>query len=156
MLPELRERLTAGLATVKLSDAMKKTWLDQIAAIHLQAMRRPLGAEAASGPVTVDLQLEAELPPEPPPAAAPDVASPLENRQIGETVSVQLYGDWTDLQLLWMSDNGYFLLFAGSGEASRSFTRKALDKMFAQGLLRAGDSNSALQRASDKIIRSRQ
>jgi hypothetical protein len=157
MLPDLTERLTAGLATVKLSDAMKKAWLDQIAALHLQAMRRPLGAEAASGPVTVDLQLEDELLPEPSsPAAAPDAPSPLATLQIGDSISVQLNGEWTDLQLLWMSDNGYFLLFAGSGEASRSFTRKALDKMFAQGLLRAGDSNSALQRASDKIIRSRQ
>jgi hypothetical protein len=69
---------------------------------------------------------------------------------------MQLNGEWLELQLLWMSDNGYFLLFAGSGEASRSFTRKALDKMVAQGLLRTVDSSSALQRASDKIIRSRQ
>jgi len=157
MIPELVERLVAGLATVKLSEAMKKTWLDQIAAIHLQAMRRPLGAEAVSGPVTVDLQLEDEMLPEPPAApASPEAALTIANLQVGDSVSMQLNGEWLELQLLWMSDNGYFLLFAGSGEASRSFTRKALDKMIAQGLLRTADSSSALQRASDKIIRSRQ
>ena len=159
MIPELVERLMAGMATVKLSEAMKKAWLDQIAAIHLHAMRRPLGTEATSGPVTVDLELEDELPPAPPPpapGAPPDASSPLANLQVGDTISMQLHGEWADLQLLWTSDNGYFLLFAGSGEDSRSFTRKALDKMVAQGLLRAADSSSALQRAGDKIIRGRQ
>jgi hypothetical protein len=159
MIPELVERLTAGMATVKLSEAMKKAWLDQIAAIHLHAMRRPVGAEAAGGPVTVDLELEDELPPAPPPpepAPPPDASSPLAGLQVGDTIAMQLNGEWADLQLLWTSDNGYFLLFAGSGEASRSFTRKALEKMVAQGLLRAGDANSALQRAGDKIIRGRQ
>ncbi|MFL6697243.1 MAG: DUF1631 family protein [Vitreoscilla sp.] len=159
MMPGLVERLTAGMATVQLSDAMKKAWLEQIAAIHLHAMRRPLGAEAAAGPVTVDLQLEDELPPAPPPPAVnppPDAASPIAALQVGDSVSMQLDGEWTDLQLLWTSENGYFLLFAGSGEASRSFTRKALDKMVAQGLLRSADASSALQRASDKILRGRQ
>lgn len=156
MTPGLMASLTAGLATVKLSEAMRKTWLDQIAAIHLQAMRRPLGAEAASGPVTVDLQLEDELPPEPAPPTPPEAQPLVANLQVGDTVAMQLNGEWLELQLLWMSDNGYFLLFAGSGEGSRSFTRKALDKMVAQGLLRSPDASSALQRASDKIIRERQ
>ena len=160
MMPELVERVTAGMATVKLSDAMKKAWLDQIAAIHLHAMRRPLGEEAIAGPVTVDLELDDELPP---PAAAagarvapPDASSPLASLQIGDSVSLQLNGEWADLQLLWTSDNGYFLLFAGNDGQSRSFTRKALDKMVAQGLLRTADASSALQRAGDKIIRGRQ
>jgi hypothetical protein len=158
MIPELVERLTAGMATVKLSDAMRKAWLDQLAAIHLHAMRRPLGADAISGPVTVDLELDDELPPPPPPAPmspTTDAASPIASLQIGDNVSMQLHGDWKDLQLLWTSDNGYFLLFAGSGDASHSFTRKALEKMFAQGLLRTADSSSALQRASDELIRRR-
>ena len=157
MVPELVDRLTAGMATVKLSDAMRKAWLEQLAAIHLHAMRRPLGAEAASGPVTVDLELDDELPPDPPPPPAPaaDPSSPIATLQIGDSVTLQLHGEWTDLQLLWTSENGYFLLFAGSGEGSHSFTRKALEKMFAQGLLRTPDSASALQRAGDEIIRRR-
>ena len=156
MIPELVDRLTAGMATVKLSDAMKKAWLDQLAAIHLHAMRRPLGEVAASGPITVDLELDDELPPAPPPPAPPaDASSPIAGLQIGDSVTMQLHGDWVDLQLLWTSDNGYFLLFAGAGEASHSFTRKALEKMLAQGLLRTADASSALQRASDEIIRRR-
>ena len=75
--------------------------------------------------------------------------------QVGDHVTLQLHGDWTDLQLLWMSDNGYFLLFAGAGDATHSFTRKALEKMFAQDLLRTADASSALQRASDELIRRR-
>ena len=159
MVPELVERVTAGMAMVKLSDAMRKAWLDQIAAIHLHAMRRPLGEEATAGPVTVDLELDDELPPPPPPPAPgppPDASSPLATLQIGDSVSLQLNGEWADLQLLWASDNGYFLLFAGNDGQSRSFTRKALEKMVAQGLLRTADASSALQRAGDKIIRDRQ
>ncbi|MEO5686491.1 MAG: DUF1631 family protein [Burkholderiaceae bacterium] len=158
MIPALVDRVTAGMATVQLSEAMRKAWLDQLAAIHLHAMRRPLGTESTSGPVTVDLELDDELPPAPsPPPMSPkaDGSSPVAALQIGDNVTMQLHGDWKDLQLLWMSDNGYFLLFAGSGDASRSFTRKALEKMFAQGLLRTADSSSALQRASDELIRRR-
>jgi hypothetical protein len=156
MIPELVERLTAGMATVKLSEAMRKAWLDQLAAIHLHAMRRPDGAAAASGPVTVDLELDDELPPVvAAPVAAADVGSPVASLQVGDNVTLQLHGDWMDLQLLWTSDNGYFLLFAGAGEGSHSFTRKALEKMFAQGLLRTSDTSSALQRAGDEIIRRR-
>ena len=156
MIPELVDRLMAGMATVKLSDAMKKAWLDQLAAIHLHAMRRPLGEEAAAGPITVDLELDDELPPvSTPPAAPADAASPIASLQIGDSVTMQLHGDWVDLQLLWTSENGYFLLFAGAAEASHSFTRKALEKMLAQGLLRTADASSALQRAGDEIIRRR-
>ena len=156
MIPELVERVTAGMATVRLSDAMRSAWLDQLAAIHLHAMRRPVGEEAVAGPVTVDLALDDELPP-PPPATAPspDASSPVASLQVGDSVSMQLHGDWSDVQLLWISDNGYFLLFAGSGDASHGFTRKALEKMAAQGLLRTADAASALQRAGDELIRRR-
>ena len=157
MIPELVDRMTAGMATVKLSDAMRKAWLDQIAAIHLHAMRRPVGDEAAAGPVTVDLELDDELPPPPPPAPSPppDAGSPVSRLQIGDSVTMQLHGDWTELQLLWMSDNGYFLLFAAPGDASHSFTRKALEKMHGQGLLRTDDASSALQRAGEQLARRR-
>ncbi len=156
MIPELVDRLTVGMATVKLSEAMRKAWLDQLAAIHLHAMRRPHGTSAASGPVTVDLELDDELPPVvAAPVTSADAGSPVAGLQVGDSVTMQLNGDWMDLQLLWTSDNGYFLLFAGAGEASHSFTRKALEKMFAQGLLRTSDASSALQRAGDEIIRRR-
>ncbi|MFL6628302.1 MAG: DUF1631 family protein [Vitreoscilla sp.] len=158
MIPQLVERVTAGMTTVKLSDAMRKAWLDQIAAIHLHVMRRPEGEEPAGGPVTVDLQLDDELPPPPPPPPPPpvDTASPVAGLQIGDSVTLQLHGEWVDLQLLWVSENGYFLLFAGAGDATQSFTRKALEKMAAQGLLRTADASSALQRAGDELIRRRQ
>jgi hypothetical protein len=41
------------------------------------------------------------------------------------------------------------------GDGARGFTRKALEKMFAQGLLRTPDSASVLRRAGDEIIRRR-
>ena len=154
MIPELVERVTAGMATLKLSDAMKKAWLDQLAAIQLQALRRPLGTAPTSGPVTVDLALDDELPPAAP-RMATSASGPLGGLQVGDSVTMQLHGDWMDLQLLWMSDNGQFLLFAGGGDGSHSFTRTALEKMLAEGLLRTADASSALQRAGDEIIRRR-
>ena len=154
MIPELVERVTAGMATLKLSDAMKKAWLDQLAAIQLQALRRPLGTAPTSGPVTVDLALDDELPPAAP-RTAPSASGPLAGLQVGDSVTMQLHGDWLDLQLLWRSDNGQFLLFAGGGDGSHSFTLAALEKMLGQGLLRTADASSALQRAGDEIIRRR-
>lgn len=154
MIPGLVERVTAGMATVKLSDAMRTAWLDQLAAIQLHALRRPLGTAPTSGPVTVDLQLDDELPSTLPRADA-SAPGPLGGLQVGDSVTLQLHGDWMDLQLLWMSDNGQFLLFAGRGDGSHSFTRAALERMLAEGLLRTADSSSALQRAGDEIIRRR-
>ncbi len=156
LIPELVDRLTAGMATVQLSDAIRKAWLDQLAAIHLHVLRRPSGTAPTSGPVTVDLELDDEVPPAAPaPARAPDPADPLGALQAGDTVAMQLHGDWLDVQLLWISDNGRFLLFSGANGGSHSFTRKALGKMLEQGLLRITEPRSALERASDEIIRRR-
>jgi hypothetical protein len=157
LIPELVERLTAGMATVQLSDAIRAAWLEQLAAIHLHALRRPVGTAPTSGPVTVDLELDDELPPaEPaqPRTFAP--TGPLAALQVGDSVAMQLHGDWINVQLLWMSDNGQFLLFSGAnGGGSHSFTRAALHKMLEQGLLRMSEGRSALERASDEIMRRR-
>ncbi|MEP6503199.1 MAG: DUF1631 family protein [Betaproteobacteria bacterium] len=155
LIPELVERLTAGMATVQLSEAIRKAWLEQLAAIHLHALRRPAGTAPTSGPVTVDLELDDELPPAAPAPRVVDPTDPLGALQVGDTVAMQLHGDWMDVQLLWLSDNGEFLLFSGANGGSRSFTRKALRKLLEQGLLRTTEARSALERASDEIIRRR-
>lgn len=154
MIPGLVERVTAGMATVELSDAMKRAWLDQLAAIQLHALRRPSGTPPTAGPVTVDLALDDELP-SVAPSTVGNASGPLARLQVGDSITLQLHGDWMDVQLLWMSDNGQFLLLAGGGEGSHSFTRTALEKMLAEGLLRTADSGSVLQRAGDEIIRRR-
>ena len=154
MMPVLVDQLSAGMATVDLSTALKDAWLGQLAALHLKALRRPVGAEPEAGPITVDLVLDDEIPAAPPVAAG--AAAALEDLQVGDTLGMQLHGDWVDLQLLWTSDNGQFLLFSGAtGSGSHSFTRNALQKMQRQGLLRLADAGSALARASDEIIRRR-
>jgi hypothetical protein len=155
LIPELVERLTAGMATVQLSGAIRTAWLDQLAAIHLHVLRRPAGTAPTSGPVTVDLELDDELPPAAPAPRAIDPADPLGALQVGASVAMQLHGDWLDVQLLWLSDNGQFLLFSGTNGGSHSFTRTALHKMLEQGLLRTSEARSALERASDEIIRRR-
>ncbi len=155
LVPELVERLTAGMATVQLSDAIRATWLDQLAAIHLHVLRRPTGTEPTSGPVTVDLSLDDALPPAPPPAPA-DSSDPLAALQVGDAVEMQLHGDWISAQLLWTSENGQFLLFSDAvNGGSHSFTRTALRKMLAEGLLRTADARSALERASEELYRRR-
>jgi hypothetical protein len=157
LVPALVERLTAGMATVQLSDAIRAAWLEQLAAIHLHVLRRPTGTAPTTGPVTVDLELDDELPAAAAPAPAPvDPSDPLGGLQVGDTVDMQLHGDWTGAQLLWMSDNGQFLLFSDTvNGGSHSFTRTALRKMLEQGLLRTSEARSALERASDQIIRRR-
>ena len=51
---------------------------------------------------------------------------------------------------------GGHVIMLGPNNDEQRFTRKALEKMAAQGLLRTADSSSALQRASDELIRRRQ
>jgi hypothetical protein len=154
MMPVLVDQLTAGMATVNLSPALKQAWLGQLAGLHLAALGRATGTEAAAGPITVDLKLddEVDLPTRP---VGLDAASPLAELQVGDTLGMQLHGDWVDLQLLWTSDTGQFLLFGGANGGSHSFTRTALLKMHDQGLLRVTEARSALERATDQIIRAR-
>ncbi len=168
MMPILVEQLSAGMVAVGVPEAHRQAWLDKFAAHHLQALGRAAGA-AVMAPITVDLALDDELPP---PASEATPILPPESRlslpyagepqplasdlQVGDCLGLQLHGDWTDVQLLWMSDCGQFLLFAGMhNKRSHSFTRRALVLMEAEGMLRTVEERSALERATDEIVRRR-
>jgi hypothetical protein len=166
LIPPLVERLRTGMARVGLGAEHRDAWLDRLAALHVKAMqRRPEDADV-DAPLTIDLKLEDAAPS----AFGDDVARAAEAAggavsgpgvdalaalEVGDVLAMRVDDVWTDVQLLWMSENGHFLLFASPGGASHSVTRRALGRMLAEGLVRTAEGRSALQRATQRISRLR-
>jgi hypothetical protein len=166
LIPPLVERLRTGMARVGLGAEHRDAWLDRLATLHVKAMqRRPEDADI-DAPLTIDLKLEdAE-----PSAFDDDVARAAEAAgaavtgpgaeilaalEVGDVLAMRVDDAWTDVQLLWMSENGHFLLFASPDGGSHSVTRRALGRMLAEGLVRTADGRSALQRATRRLSRHR-
>lgn len=150
ILPGLVKRLAAGLVALGLSSEQRKAWLNQLAGLHMTAMRRAIGASSDSGPITVDLELDGELSSRvefdmtlsghecTPSSVEPDAECPALLRQlkVGDTFDMQLQGSGVAMRLLWISDNGEFLFFTSAhGGGSHSFTRRTLMKMHREGLM---------------------
>lgn len=88
-------------------------------------------------------------------ANAPEPASDLLTRlQVGDALRLQLQGQWCVSQLLWMSDNGHFLLFSGAASGvSHSFTRRALERLQREGLIQPLPDAQVLQQAAQGVRR---
>jgi hypothetical protein len=114
---------------------------------------RPAAATANDAPST------ASRPTPPGPAMAdapaPEPASDLLSRlQVGDALRLQLQGQWCVSQLLWMSDNGHFLLFSGAAAGvSHSFTRRALERLQREGLIQPLPDAQVLQQAAQGVRR---
>ena len=109
-------------------------------------------------PLTIDLALEDELPPAEAPAAEPFVlrglpppVDPVAALAIGDSLALQLQGEWVDVALVWRSDNGHFLLLARPDGRSLSVTRSSLQRLLDEGLARTADAASALARATNRM-----
>ncbi len=72
----------------------------------------------------------------------------------GDPLRLFLDGRWSRVQLLWRSDRGNFLLFAGEsiGE-THSITRGALERLSAAGLVRPLEELSLSRRAFAAVER---
>lgn len=116
--------------------------LAQPAVTTATAPSPPPSQPASPGPAVAD-------------ATAPEPASDLLTRlQVGDALRLQLQGQWCVSQLLWMSDNGHFLLFSGAAPGvSHSFTRRALERLQREGLIQPLPDAQVLQQAAQGVRR---
>jgi hypothetical protein len=92
-------------------------------------------------------------------AAAPEdqpaPAVPLVDRlRVGSWCDVYLSGGWTRAQLFWRSPQGLFFMFSSkvAGRA-HSMTRRAVERLAKDGLIRLAEDNPLLDRAVDSVLR---
>ena len=86
-------------------------------------------------------------------AAAADIKDWLTGLQAGQRMKIFLLGQWATARLIWRSDNGQFFMFSSAlGSGSHSLTRRALERLRAEGLVTEVQDASLLARAVESLI----
>lgn len=180
LLPGLLQRLRSGMALIALPDAEQQAVLDALMPIHAESLRPgPRAASEALTPEQIVQRMREEIIPDAPlprpfsdsvidlasmdtvPAdfLATDVGAPeeaarhIDTLQPGERLRMFVRGRWTRVQLLWRSDKGLYLLFAGEQPGlTHSITRRALERLDAAGLVRPLEDKPTVQRAIDTLV----
>lgn len=81
-------------------------------------------------------------------------ANRIEGLRPGACLRLLLHGRWTRVQLLWRSERSHFFLFAGEIAAhTHSVTRRALERLNAEGLVQTLEARPLVQRAVDGLLR---
>ncbi|MFT3664338.1 DUF1631 family protein [Piscinibacter sp.] len=180
LLPGLLQRLRGGMALIGLPEAEQQALLDALMPIHAEALRP--AARAASEKLTAEQivqRMRDEVIPETPlprpfsdsvidlasmdtvPAdflhtdigAPEEAARRVDRLQPGERLRLFVRGRWTRVQLLWRSDGGLYLLFAGEQPGqTHSITRSALERLDGAGLLQPQEDKPLVQRAIDTLV----
>ena len=181
LLPSLLQRIRDGMALIGLPEAERRAVLDELLAVHTEALRPGKGGEEPElTPQQIVQQLRDEALPtastRPPfseslidlssmetvPAEAmsgsgsmdDDPARRIDAMAPGDRYQLFLHGRWTRVQLLWRSVGGRFFLFAGvDPKRSHSVTRRALERLSEEGLMKPLDDVSLVQRAVDSLMR---
>ena len=180
LLPSMLARLRSGMALIDLPTAEQSHLLEELMAIHTEALR-PGGRAGEAAPLTpeqivqrirdevlpastghggfgdsvIDLgsmeTVPAELMPESP---GDEPAQRVDALRPGDRRRLFVHGRWACVQVLWRSDQGLFFLFAGERATStHSVTHRALEKLAAAGLLQPLEARSLVQRALDNVAR---
>jgi hypothetical protein len=182
LLPSLLERLRGGMALVGLPAGEQGRVLDELMAIHTEALRPGArGGAAALTPEQIVQQLRDE---ELPLASAPmafsdsvidlgsmetvpadvmlgdtpqrgdDMSRRIDLLRPSERLRLFLQGRWAHLQLLWLSERAHFYVFAGETPGrTHSVTRRALERLATEGLMQPPETRTLVQRALDSVMR---
>ncbi|WP_119354550.1 DUF1631 family protein [Azohydromonas sediminis] len=177
LLPSLLGTLRSGMASIALPDAERDAVLDELLAVHTEALRgRAAGDTRAPGAADVVQRLRDELradepPPRPFGDSVIDVASmetvpaeflptgiddghvPADTFAVGQMRRMFVGGRWTRVQLLWRSERGQYLLLADDTDArtTHSMTRRALERLQAARLVQPLPPSSLVQRTIEKL-----
>ena len=182
LLPGLLKRLRAGMEMIHLPSAEQDAVLNELMAIHTEALRP--NARADSGTLTpeeivqrmrdevlppttghggfsdsvIDIAsmetVPAELLPSETAAPTEDPRKRVDALRTGDRLRLFVQGRWSRVQLLWRSDQGLFFLFAGEvGARTHSITHRALERLSAAGLMQPPEMRSLVQRALDSVMR---
>ncbi|NUZ05663.1 DUF1631 family protein [Piscinibacter koreensis] len=172
LLPGLLQRLRAGMDLVGFGGAARQQVLDELMAIHADALRRATSSAPAplasseeivrrlreevvpsrSGADSlIDLSSMETVPADALPSGVADEADAdkrVDALRAASRARLFLHGRWNRVQLLWQSDRGRFFLFAGETPGRHhSITRRALERLAAAGLLQPHQTKSIVQRA---------
>jgi Protein of unknown function (DUF1631) len=180
LLPGMLKRLHAGMDMIGLPAPERQAVLDELMAIHTEALRpggngdasaltpeqivqrmrdEVLPAATGHGGFTdsvIDLSSMETVPAEMMQAegSADDSSRRVEALRAGDRLRVFLQGRWARVQLLWRSDQGLFFLFAGETAArTHSVTHRALERLNTAGLLQPLEARPLVQRALDVVTR---
>ncbi len=181
LLPGLLQRLRAGMALVVWPEAEQQAVLDELMAVHTEALRPGKGTpEAELTPQEIVQRLRDEAVHETPPSRPPfsdslidlssmetvpadvlpagphpddDPARRIDALAPGGRYRIFLQGRWTRVHLLWRSARGQFFLFAGIDPGrTHSVTRRALERLSEEGLVKPLDDSTLMQRAVDALV----
>ncbi|MBC7730432.1 MAG: DUF1631 family protein [Bacteriovorax sp.] len=183
LLPNLLERLRGGMALIGLPGGDQQRILDELMAIHTEALR-PGGrggavslspeqivqrlrdedlAPPSSMPTpfrdsVIDLGSMETVPAEMmltvPGKSADDMARHVDRLQPSHRLRVFLVGRWTRVQLLWRSQQSLYYLFAGeTPDRTYSVARRALERLAAEGLMQMPEARTLVERALDSVMR---
>ena len=182
LLPSLLERLRSGMALIALPAPEQARVLDELMAIHAEALRpggrSGFGALSAAeivqrmrseevapstGAMTftdsvIDLgsmeTVPAELLGNEPSSHRDGGGRRLDFLRVSDHLRLFLQGRWARVQLLWHSDAFLFYLFASDTPArTHSITQRALERLAAEGLMQALETRTLVQRALDAVMR---
>ena len=179
LLPSLLERLRAGMTLIALPAAEQEGVLNELMAIHTEALRPgPRGGAGALSPDQIMQQMRdegparttafgdsvidlgsmetvpAELMPNEPAKRGDDMPRRVDLLRPSDLLRLFLQGRWARVQLLWRSESALFYLFAGENPArTHSVTRRALERLASEGLMQPPEARSLVQRALDAVMR---
>lgn len=182
LLPALLERLRAGMESIGVAEADRNGILDELMAVHAEALRpgKPAPQPELTALEIVQRMREEEVVDEPQiapfsdslidlgsmdtiPADALDELAPsrdsapahrVETMEPGARCRLFIGSGWTRAELLWRGSLGRFMLFAGEApQRTHSITRRALDRLHDEGLLLPLEDASLVQRAVDRLVR---
>ena len=182
LLPSMLQRLRAGMALIAMPQADQDKVLDELMAIHTEALRpgargaTAMSAEeivrrmreevvpATTGPMAfadsvIDLSSMETVPAEMLPsqtgtASTDNPAKRVESLRTAERLRLFIRGRWAHVQLLWRSDQSLYFLFAGENPLrTHSITRRALERLACAGLLLPLEPKPLVQRSFDSLMR---
>ena len=183
LLPTLLQRLRAGMTLINLPAPEQQAVLDELMAIHTEALRPgtrggavaltpeqivqrmrdevlpPTTGHGAFGDSVIDLSSMETVPAEMLPTQtlgdeADDPSKRVEALRAGDALRLFLRGRWSRVQLLWRSDRSLYFLFADELPGrTHSVTRRALERLGSAGLLLALEDKTLVQRATDSLVR---
>ncbi len=181
MLPGLLSKLRAGLTLAGVGATEQQAVLDDLMAVHTEALK-PGKAAAPERELTpqeivqrmreestwepsgrppfgdslIDLSSMETVPADILPATAPAPAGSdphVEVMNLGSRHAMFVHGRWEHVQLLWRSPRAQFFLFAGGNPLRpRSITRRALERLCEEKLVKPLDDVSLVQRAVDGLM----
>jgi hypothetical protein len=181
LLPTLLQRLRSGMALIALPDADQQAVLDELMAIHTEALRPGARADTREPtPQEIMKRLREEEPAEPLVQAGKGFADSLIDVFSMDTIPADLMSDgdtppsgtknpvdamvpgsafrwflsgrWRRVQLLWRSDSQRFFVFAGeTAGRTHSITRQALELLTAEGLVKPLSDSELIQRAIERV-----